>query len=1385
MRVFLSFNSKDASVAAALRAALLKLDPSADIFFAPISFLGQGFWLPKLAREIGAADAFLLLLGPRGVGPWQEVEYHEAFGKHVQDASFALVPVIVGDGQVPGLPFLRRLNWVEIPEAFDNNALHRVLTALKDGAGPTVSPLWKLVHPYRGLEAMTEANADYFYGRRPETETVLSLLAGKPGRLPILIGASGVGKSSVAQAGVLSALKAMRWPGQGDGAAKAPPWPEAFRNSRTGWAWLVVRPGDDPLHGLASAFTRLWLKDPTDSNRGPLARQWAEGLRTVNTLSDLIQATQDQLEQSDGVRPDRILLYLDQGEELYTGAARTAPKDARRFSEVLAEGLRDRCLVAFASFRADYFDRLQADTPLFSVHELVNVPPLTRTALGEVVVEPAKALGVGFEDDRLPDRIVEAAAGEPGALPLLSYLLTDMWSVMVKRADGVLRLPAQAIDVGGVLAATAEKFLKATPAVERSLKRLLTLKLALVPAEGEPLRRQARRFECSAEEWSLAEQLAEYPWRLVVTGEREADDDAGGSEVTAEVAHEALLRAWPRLAAWLRDEREFLVFKGEAERAERRWRRMQRPDRALLSGLDLDRAIEWLPKRPEDLSSQVRAFIQASITFDRTSKEKQLRFRGQVSIGAVLAALIIAGLGGVAWWKWQEAKRQQARAEAALTEAQASLWLANSRSELRDGRVASAIGYAVKAFKKLPIEASRSALASAVFELSPHLQRTFDVGPGVNEAIAWTRPDAVVFATSQGGGQFRTLATTSSPPGGTATDWPMPQLTRVQDGNRAAIRALRALDPDRMLAVLDNGALALIERGATSPYVRIPPQPVTLCANAHAAAISRSGALVAIANTDADVVLIKCTTLAGRETSPDCRNTSLPTVRGKAVAISPDETRVAVADESGTVSIYDPSGTRLGQPILVGGSIVALGWAKTTDWLAVGDVDGNVVVIDLGAPNQPLIAKASFGGAPITTLTWSPEGLKLAFSCGSRNVCLWLGATDPTGRASFAPIRRFEGHSGTVTRLAWSSDGDHIASGSTDGTVRVWSLDQNTEAGLTLYAESSAKVTKVATSLDGRWVAGGGNDGTIRIWDAVSGSLLKTVKSSYSSEVAALAWNHSGLLAAALDSRGIILVPADTQEPLREIAIDTDLDTRITFVEDDKTIAMPQHSDKRIALIDVAGSGEPTLHYLDPISRNQAPWGLAVDSSGKRLFASYTGANGEIRIWDLAKRALLLPMAYTLKEKQDPVAGGSLSVSRDGRWLATSGGDNYVRVYDIMQNKSWRALPMDLNSGAPNPVAFSPDGTKLAALGADNRVYVWSLRGDVADRYVVFQAVPNRSPVAEAERRTQFGTWLAWVTNDSIALATGTSSMNVIGLNPAKWRRRIDDIAPVATSSIR
>src|SRR5262249_48585354 len=152
----------------------------------------------------------------------------------------------------------------------------------------------------------------------------------------------------VALAGVLAALKSMRWPAAADGETD---WPKPLHDSRS-WVWLSMRPAEAPLESLAAAFTRWWQLDVRDPDHAALPRKWAKGLLTgENTLADLIDATQQQLKERQGAAPERILLYLDQGEELYT---RAAQDQARRLSELLATGLQDQRLLTFASLRADY-----------------------------------------------------------------------------------------------------------------------------------------------------------------------------------------------------------------------------------------------------------------------------------------------------------------------------------------------------------------------------------------------------------------------------------------------------------------------------------------------------------------------------------------------------------------------------------------------------------------------------------------------------------------------------------------------------------------------------------------------------------------------------------------------------------------------------------------------------------------------------------------------------------------------------------------------------------------------------------------------------------------------------------------------------------------------
>jgi hypothetical protein len=210
-RWFLSYHSPDQALAERLSAAIERKDPASRVFFAPRHLRAGGLWTGQLADEIAEADAFVLLVGGCGLGDWQVLEYDEALEKRVRLPNFPIVLVLLEGQAAPGLPFLRRLHWIITPDPTSEKDVARLFDGVS-GVDIPRGDLWRYSSPYRGLAAMGEKDSDYFFGRSRETIELVNALAGVSNRFPVLIGNSGVGKSSLAQAGVLAALKRQAWP---------------------------------------------------------------------------------------------------------------------------------------------------------------------------------------------------------------------------------------------------------------------------------------------------------------------------------------------------------------------------------------------------------------------------------------------------------------------------------------------------------------------------------------------------------------------------------------------------------------------------------------------------------------------------------------------------------------------------------------------------------------------------------------------------------------------------------------------------------------------------------------------------------------------------------------------------------------------------------------------------------------------------------------------------------------------------------------------------------------------------------------------------------------------------------------------------------------------
>jgi formylglycine-generating enzyme required for sulfatase activity len=640
-RWFLSYHSPDQALAERLKAAIERKDKDSCVFFAPTKLRAGGFWSRALAEEIAQADAFVLLVGEKGVGNWQVLEYDEALDRRVKAPDFPLVLMLLEGQTAPGLPFLRRLHWIVTPDPASEKNVARLIDATS-GSGTRPAELWRYTSPYRGLAAMEEKDSDYFFGRERETVEVIKTLAAAPDRLPILLGNSGVGKSSLAQAGVLAALKRQGWP---EGANAPNAWPQIFQDSRK-WCFLSLKPGTDPLRALVGSFFDTWQFAATDPERVKQQNGWIELLGDGKaTLRDLLDATERRYDELDQIKPSAFFLYVDQGEELYV---RAEERQRRRFSEVLAHAMPDPRLRAMMSIRSDFLGGLQCDEPLFNARQQIDVPPLREAELRNVVNRPAELLSVRFETSGLADiitrRTAEDSVKDVGALPLLSYTLDDMWTQMVESGEAVLRLPAQSFEIGGVLVNRANAFLATHPGAEDALRRVLTLRLATVREDGEPTRRRALRSEFSDVEWRLVSELADHPNRLVVTV------TPNDGEPYAEVAHEAVFRRWETLRDWIAAEREFLAWRTGLEAARRSWEAAPTSSKigALLMGLALAQARDWLAKPATDLSETDKSFIALSIARERAARRRALGAR------ALVAGLFAGAFAAVAWLTYTE-----------------------------------------------------------------------------------------------------------------------------------------------------------------------------------------------------------------------------------------------------------------------------------------------------------------------------------------------------------------------------------------------------------------------------------------------------------------------------------------------------------------------------------------------------------------------------------------------------------------------------------------------------------------------------------------------------------------------------------------------------------
>ncbi|WP_412751016.1 hypothetical protein [Krasilnikovia sp. M28-CT-15] len=1084
---------------------------------------------------------------------------------------------------------------------------HTLRAELADPSGPR-GPVDQ--PPYVGLAAFEQADAERFFGRDPLTDDLVERLS----RMPLLavFGASGSGKSSLLRAGLLP---------------------------RLGGTGVLITPGAEPLHELAAALARL--------GDGPTGALLAE-------LDTDPQAAGLAVRRAAGnLGGGRLVLVVDQFEEVFTLCRDERAR--RRFVDCLlavADRCADRARVVLG-VRADFYAHCARYADLVAAlrDRQVLVGPMQADDLRAVVTGPARHAGLRVEPG-LADAIVADAADQPGALPLVSHALLETW----RRRQGRNLTLAGYRAAGGVteaIAQTAERVYSESDPLRQELTAQVFLRLTALGEGTEDTRRRAPRAELP-DDAAVGDLLSRLAGARLITVDRD----------TVTVAHEALIRGWPRLRGWLAADRDLLRAHRRLTEATAEWEQHGRDEAYLYRG---SRLAPWDDFPAGRLNQAEREFLAAGRR--REQRETRARRRRTRVALAVLSAVVVV-VTALATTSTVQARRAARERDTAAADALA----AESREQLAL-KPELALLLARRAMTTRATPAAEAALRQATADI--RVRAVLDSGHGQVFGVAYS-PDGRRIATSGGDGTVRVWpvdgrgAPTGSPvvlTGHTGEVW-SPQFA-------PGGRLLAAVGEDHTVTVWDlgTGGPPRVLRGHTGKVWNV--------------AFSPDGGRLASTGDDGTVRIWDA---AGKP----LRVLRVGRIRELGVAYSPDGRHLAASDADGVIRVWDAAGS--GPPLLLRGhtgSVENLAFSADGRRLVSASTDGTARVWPVDGRGAPVVLRGQNGGT-VETVAVSPDSGRVA-----------TGGSDGTVRVfnadSDADPLLLPGHDGPVWSLMFAPRGTALLSGSGDGTVRLW--DAAYPGDPRILRGHTGPVWSVAATPDGRTVVTGGDDGTVRVWPGMAGSVRHGADRATGSAASRVLVGHHG--------------------PVEGVAVAAD-GSRVAGAGDDGTVRVwdPATGHARVlgprggtawdvaflpgAERVVSGGADGVVRIWDvtrgtavELRGHQGPVRSVAAASDGRYVAS-AGRDGTVRLWDVT--------GATPPRVLRGHRGGlvwRVAFSPDGRQLASSGDDGTIRLWDVDGHRP--PVVLRGHRGGAWSLSYNPAGTLLASSGDDGGIRVWRL----------------------------------------------------------------------------
>jgi WD40 repeat protein len=1238
--------------------------------------------------------AFAVYVGSKGVMNWVESEVSLGLSRATTDHSVPFIPILAEKTTPSALPPFAALYQGIRDPLNDPAELDKLLEAVLGSRAPVAI----LDEPFVGLRAMTESDAERFFGRTAELGELVAKL--KSSRLVAVVADSGSGKSSLVQAGLIPKFRG------GVFADPAQQEPEGRI-----WHVLTMRPGSAPFDNLRKAVT-------TASERLALSpKEKAE-------LGELIDPSKPQqtayaLQCNLPAETTETLLVVDQFEELFT----QTPEHFRApFVDWLLSLIAPGAVLGFRvvlTIRSDYFNLCSTHPALFDLLKqdkaYFRLKQLTAEGLAAIVHQPLLMAGQKDRDeqDALIAQIRRDVSDRPGDLALVQMALFETWKQHKQDQSSLLEAYAKVGGVSGALAHAAEEVrTDKLDGKQQDLLEPVLVRLINLGDTGGATRRVARIDEFDDSPRDLIQMLSEERCsRLLLLGAE-----------TVDICHEQLITQWPWLQSRITKDAASVRLLGRLIERVREWSQAEdkTKDEYLATGAELE-SFDNLEKQQKGWLSPIETkYVAASKTAQERTLKRTARLQRIVAwaFAAVGAVILIAG-ATIAYLQADKAK-QLAEREFELTEKQgqlgeqrielnherANLLAELSETKLLRGEIDSALRLAsdgVLIDLVLPPRAAMAssapaALAAAASQAHWHLvlvhqakvtsaafnpdgsrivtasddktARIWDAATGQEVAVLRGHEGIVGSAAFSPDGSR--IVTASGDKTARIWDAATGKEVTVLRGHDSLVTSA-AFSPDGLLIVT-----ASADKSARIWNAETGKEVVALRHNGvvESAAFSRHGSRIVTASVDNSAQIWDVTT--GKEVAV-LRGHDGPVT---SAAFSPDGSRIVTASWDKSARIWDAA-TGKEVAVLRGhdGFVRSAAFSGDGSRVVTASDDETARIWDAATSKEVAVLRGHEDS--VKSAAFSPDGSRIVTASDDKTVRIW----DAAAGKEVAVLR---GHEDGVESAAFSGDGSRIVTASDDKTARIW--DAATGKEVRVLRGHEADVSSAAFSPDGSRIVTASDDETARIWDAATGKEVRVLRGHNDRlESAAFSPDGSRIVTASDDETARIWDAATGKElaVLRghtggvETAVFSPDGSRIVTASDDKTVLIWDAA---------TGAEVGVLRGHDGLVTS-----AAFSPDGLRIVTA--SADKSARIWNAETGKEVAALRH-----DGPVE--SAAFSRDGSHIVTTSSDRTARIWDAATGKEVAVLRHDSPVGS---ATFNPDGSRIVTASADKTARIWDV----------------------------------------------------------------------------